>query len=105
MSCRPALFLLAQASRGFCASLLLALHRHFYAIRPLRLTSEVAELAMDYTATAVGDAVGIAQGELQGSLRNLETISRIVTVSAATVSLGCDCCRDSDGRPLLRLSR
>ena len=34
---------------------------------------------MDYTATAVGDAVGIAQGELQGSLRNLETISRIVT--------------------------
>ena len=25
-----------------------------------------------------------------------------ILVSAATVGLGCDCCRDSDGRPLLR---
>ena len=43
---------------------------HFYAIRPLRLTSDVAEVAMDFTATSVGAACGLPQGELQGSLKS-----------------------------------
>ena len=52
---------------------------HFYAIRPLRLSSDVAELALEFTATSAGAECGVPQGELQGSLKNLETIVRIVS--------------------------
>ena len=52
---------------------------HFHAIRSLRLTSEVADLALSYTTASVGDACGFPQGELQASLSALATIVKIVT--------------------------
>jgi DHA1 family tetracycline resistance protein-like MFS transporter len=52
---------------------------HFYLIRPLRLTADVAELAMQFTTTNIGASEGIPQGELQAAISSLSTIARIVT--------------------------
>ena len=52
---------------------------HFYLIRPLRLTSTVTDLAMQYTATSIGAAEGMLQGELQAALSSLSTVAKIVT--------------------------
>eukprot|EP01051_Picozoa_sp_SAG22_P005311 SAG22_NODE_311_length_12629_cov_20.911891_6_plen_432_part_00 len=52
---------------------------HFYAIRTLRMTSAVSEVAMEYTKTSVGVLCGIPQGQLQGCLSNLRTICNILT--------------------------
>ena len=50
---------------------------HFYALRPLRLTSDVSPVAMAYATTAIGDQAGFKQGELNSSLSNLRVICRI----------------------------
>ena len=52
---------------------------HFYLLRPLRLTADVAELAMQFTTTHVGASEGIPQGELQAAISSLSTIVRIIT--------------------------
>ena len=52
---------------------------HYYAIRPLRVTADVAELAMQYITTNIGAAEGIPQGELQAALSSLSTVIRIIT--------------------------
>lgn len=52
---------------------------HFYAVRSTQLTSDVSMVAMQYTQTAVGHAVGMAQGELVAAISNLGTIVRVFT--------------------------
>ena len=52
---------------------------HFFAIRTTQLGADVSMVAMQYTQSAVGAAVGIPQGELQGSLSNLSTVVRVFT--------------------------
>jgi DHA1 family tetracycline resistance protein-like MFS transporter len=50
---------------------------HFYLIRPIRLTADVATVAMSYATTALGVQAGIPMGELNSSLSNLRVICRI----------------------------
>ena len=57
------------ATRGF----------HFYLLRPLRITADVAELAMQYTTTAVGAQHSIPQGELQAALNSISKLVGVIT--------------------------
>ena len=43
----------------------------------MRIASAVADPAMQYTASTVGRAAGLSEGELQGALGNLQQIVRI----------------------------
>ena len=52
---------------------------HFYLLRPLRITADVAEMAMQYTTTTVGAEHNIPQGELQAALNSISKLVGIIT--------------------------
>jgi len=52
---------------------------HFYLIRPLRITADVGELAMQYITTSIGAEQSIPQGELQAALSSISKLAGIVT--------------------------
>ena len=52
---------------------------HFYLLQPFRITVDVGQLALDWTATSIGAESKIPQGELQAALNSISKLVGIGT--------------------------